>query len=158
MTAGANRPTTAATRLGRARRERAGDQHADEHAAGCRAQGQATVELAIGFPIVVIGVLLVLQLALVGRDQLLVTHATREAGRAAATEPESGAARTGALSASSGLDGDRVQVTDTRTGDRITVTVSYRSETNLPLVGALLPDPVLTATVTVRDEQADQGF
>ena len=37
----------------------------DEH-------GQATVELAIGFPVVLVGVLLVLQLALVGREDVPV--------------------------------------------------------------------------------------
>ena len=54
---------------------------------GARHRGQATVELALGLPVVCIGVLLVLQLALVGRDAVLVAHAAREAARAAAVDP-----------------------------------------------------------------------
>lgn len=120
---------------------------------GRRARGgQATVELALGFPVVLLGVLLVLQMALVARDQLLVTHATREAARAAAVEPHSGAARAGALRSSTALDPDRVEVEADRIGDHVRVSIRYRSRTSLPLVGLLLPDPVLRADLTMRLE------
>ena len=119
---------------------------------GRHAGGQATVELAIGFPIVLVGVLLVLQLALVGRDQLLVSHATREAARSAAVDQRPGAARDGALASTTALDPDRLQVDADHLGERVRVDVTYRARTALPLVGPLIADPVLRASVTMRAE------
>lgn len=120
------------------------------HGAGHR--GQATVELALGLPVVCIGVLLVLQLALVGRDAVLVTHAAREAARAAAVDPTASAARAGAMAASSTLDASRLDVRLRRGGGRVTAEVRYRSITDLPLVGALVPDPALRGEVTMLEE------
>lgn len=108
--------------------------------------------MAIGFPVVLLGILLVLQLALVARDRLLVSHATREAARAAAVEPDTGAARSGALASTTALDPARLVVTADRRGDRVRVQVRYRSRTVLPLVGPLIPDPVLESAVTMRIE------
>ena len=122
---------------------------------GRRHGGQATVELAIGFPVVLIGVLLVLQLALVGRDQLLLSHATREAARSAAVDPRTDAGREGALASTTGLDPARLNVDADRSGGRTRVRLEYRSLTDLPLVGPLVPDPVLRASVTMLDETAE---
>lgn len=119
---------------------------------GHREGGQATVELALAFPVILIGILLVLQLALVARDQLLVSHAAREAARAAAVEARAGAPRDGALGSTTALDPARLHVDADRVGDRVTVSVRYRSRTSLPLVGVLVPDPTITATVVMRIE------
>lgn len=119
---------------------------------GHREGGQATVELALAFPVVLLGILLVLQLALVARDQLLVTHAAREAARAAAVEPRADAARDAALESTTSLDPARIHVEADRIGERIRIRVRYRSRTVLPLVGVLVPDPTLTASVTMRIE------
>lgn len=124
---------------------------------GRRHGGQATVELAIGLPVVLVGVLIVLQLALVGRDQLLVSHAAREAARAAAVDERAGAGREGALASTTGLDPDRLHVEADRVRDRVRVRVTYRSRTALPIVGELIPDPVLKATVTMLDEEQSAG-
>jgi hypothetical protein len=97
-------------------------------------------------------VLLVLQLALVGRDQLLVSHAAREAARSAAVDHRAGAGRDGALAATTGLDPDRLEVDADAIGGRVRVTVRYRSRTALPLVGAVVPDPLLRSAVTMRRE------
>lgn len=118
-------------------------------------RGQATVELALGLPVVFLAALIVLQLALVGRDQLMVAHASREAARAAATDPSAGAARDGALAAGGSIEPSRLQVDADRRGDRIVVTVRYHSRTDLPLVGPMIPDPWLTSTVTVRNERSN---
>lgn len=120
---------------------------------GARHRGQATVELALGLPIVCLAVLLVLQLALVGRDAVLVTHAAREAARAAAVEPSAPVARAGATGASTALDPERVEVTLRRRGGRVIVEVRYQSITGLPIVGALVPDPRLDAEVTMVEER-----
>jgi Flp pilus assembly protein TadG len=120
---------------------------------GARHRGQATVELALGLPVVCLGVLLVLQLALVGRDTVLVTHAAREAARAAAVDPSGPAARAGALASSTALDPERLDVRLRRGGGRVTVELRYRAVTGLPMVGALVPDPVLGAEVTMLEER-----
>lgn len=117
-----------------------------------RARGQATVELALGLPVVLLGVLLVLQLALVGRDAVLVTHAAREGARAAAVEPVHLVAWRGAADSSSALDTDRLDVSLHRAEGRVEVSVEYRSRTGLPIVGALLPDPTLRGTATMLEE------
>lgn len=119
---------------------------------GARHRGQATVELALGLPVVCIGVLLVLQLALVGRDAVLVAHAAREAARAAAVDPTRRAADAGATAASTALAPDRLDVRLRRGGGRVTVQVRYRSITGLPMVGALVPDPDLSSEVTMLEE------
>jgi hypothetical protein len=116
-------------------------------------RGQATVELALGLPVVFLAVLLVLQLALVGRDAVLVHHAAREAARAAAVAPMASSARAGALASTTALDPHRLDVSLTRRGGRVTAQVRYRAVTGLPLVGPLVPDPVLTAEVTMREER-----
>ena len=118
-----------------------------------RSRGQATVELALAFPIVVLAVLLVLQLALVGRDLILVTHAAREAARAAAVTAGAAGASRGARDATTALDPARLDIDVRRHGDAVTVALRYQSVTGLPIVGALVPDPVLRSEATMRDER-----
>jgi Flp pilus assembly protein TadG len=116
--------------------------------------GQATVEVALLLPLVATMLLAVVQVGLVVRDQVLVTHAAREGARAAAVEPTEDAARQG-VEASARLEADRLDVAlsgDTATGGRLTVTVRYRSPTAVPLVGRLLGDRTLTAEATMRVE------
>lgn len=97
--------------------------------------------------------LLVLQLALVGRDAVLVTHAAREAARAAAVDARAPAARDGAIAASTALDPHRLDVKLARRADRVTVEVRYQAVTGLPIVGVLVPDPMLHAEVTMLEER-----
>lgn len=119
-----------------------------------REGGQAAVELALALPLLALLALLLLQVGLVVRDQVLLTHASREAARAAAVDGAPGAARDGAL-AGSRLDGDRLTVrTAGRAGpgSRVTASLSYRSPTDVPLVGRLVGDVRLRASVTMRVE------
>jgi hypothetical protein len=119
-----------------------------------REAGQASVELALLLPLVVLLLLAVLQAGLVAKDVVLVTHAAREAARAAATDPHPDAPRR-AAEASGGLRPDRLSLT-TRgrgaAGTRVTVSVTYRIPTVVPLAGALVNDLVLTRSVTMRVE------
>jgi hypothetical protein len=115
-------------------------------------RGQAAVELALVLPLVLMVLLLVVQVGLVGRDQLLVVHAAREAARAAAVgEPD---AQVRAAAARAGpLDPSRLRVVVERRGGAgadVSVAVSYRCVTDLPLVGPLLPDLDLHAEVVMR--------
>jgi Flp pilus assembly protein TadG len=119
-----------------------------------REEGQATVEVALLLPVVALLLLAVVQVGLVVRDQVLVTHAAREAARAAAVDPQPSAAREGAEAAAR-LDPGRLTVDlsgSTDAGGRLTVTVRYRSPTDVPLVGALLGDRTLAAQATMRVE------
>lgn len=116
--------------------------------------GQAAVELALGLPLVFLTVLAVVQVVLVARDQVAVVHAAREGARAAAVAGRgSGAADArSAATLALGLDPGRATVTEVRTGDRVRVSVRYRSPTDVPLVGPLLGDVTVTATATMRVE------
>ncbi len=121
-----------------------------------RDHGQSTVELAIVLPVVVVLLLLVVQFTLVIRDQVLVVHAAREAARSAAvaaTDDRSEAARRGGTGAGP-LDPDRLRVTEAALpgSQRVRVRIDYVSRTDLPLVGALLPDVDLSSDATMRLE------
>jgi hypothetical protein len=117
----------------------------------CPESGQATVEFALVLPLVVVLVLAVLQVALVARDLVAVQHAAREAARAASVDrahdaPVRAARRV--LRRAEVTVGTRPAV-----GGPLRVEVSVRSRTDLPLVGALFPDPVLHGTATMRTER-----
>lgn len=117
-------------------------------------RGQATVELALVLPVVVLLALMILQAGLVAKDFLLVQHAAREAARAAAVEPSAPTARSAAVDAG-GLSGHRLTVVwsgGSDPGDRGTASITYRSPTQVPLVGRLIGDVTLSGEVTVRIE------
>ena len=110
--------------------------------------GQAAVEFALVLPAVVVLLLALVQFALIGRDELLVVHAAREAARAASV---AGSASTAAERV---LPGASVDVTGgNQIGDLVVAEVSYRSVTDLPLIGPLVPDPWIHARVTMRAER-----
>jgi TadE-like protein len=113
--------------------------------------GQSTVEFAFLLPLVVLAALAIIQVALVVRDELGVVHAAREAARAASVDRDPEAAVRAAHRTLPDADvevGARAGI-----GDPITVTVRFRSVTSLPLVGALMPDPDLHASATMRIER-----
>jgi Flp pilus assembly protein TadG len=120
---------------------------------GCE-RGQASVELALALPLVAGLLLLVVQVGLLARDQVLVTHAAREGARAAAVDPSSSAAAEAARR-SGDLDPGRLTVTVTGRdgpGSRVVVTVRYRAPTAVPLLGRLLGSVDLEAEATMRVE------
>ena len=117
--------------------------------------GQSTVEFALILPLVVAMALFIVQAGFVVRDQLLVSHAAREAARAASVSDDdrSGAALRAARNASD-LDSDRVEASvSMRDGNKlIEAVVSYRSVTDIAIIGSLLPDIDLEASVVMRVE------
>ena len=117
--------------------------------------GQAAVELALVLPLVFVLLLLLVQVGLVVRDQILVVHAAREAAREAAVDSSPKAAEE-AAAAASGLDPNRLDISVTgrgKAGSRVRVTARYRSATAVPLVGGAVGDLKLEATATMRVEQ-----
>ncbi len=116
--------------------------------------GQATVELALSLPILAMFILAIVQVGVVVRDQLAVIHAAREGARAAAidnTASPMSAARRG-VERTSGLDATRRRVATTVSDGLVTVVVTYRSPTDVPVIGTFLPDRTLTATVVMALE------
>jgi hypothetical protein len=118
-------------------------------------QGQAAVELALVLPLVAVLALLLVQVTLVVRDQVLVIHAAREAARAAAVSPEPDAAgqaaRAGASLAPSRLEVDVSGRAEP--GSRVQVQLRYRSPTEVPLVGPMVGDVQLSGSATMRVER-----
>ncbi len=112
--------------------------------------GQATVELALALPLVCMLLLGVVQVAVIGRDQLAVQLAAREAARAAAVSADPAGAGAAAAHRAVGLRPLSVEISE-RSGT-VTATVRFTDHTDLPLVGAVLPDVVLTATATMAVE------
>ncbi len=119
-----------------------------------RERGQAVVELALTIPLVVLLLLSLVQLGLVVRDQILVVHAAREGARAGAVSADSGDVRR-AAAGSSGLQSRRMKVEMNGRGgpgSTLRVTIHYSSPTEVPLVGAFLPDVRLRAATSMRVE------
>jgi Flp pilus assembly protein TadG len=120
-----------------------------------REGGQATVELALCLPVLAALALVLLQVALVVRDQVLVTHAAREAARQAAVSADVRTVRSAATAAGR-LDPDRLTVTVSgrgRPGSRAEVAVRYVSPTVLPIIGPLVGDVALRANAAMRVER-----
>lgn len=117
-------------------------------------RGQATVEFAFIIPFIALLLLAIVQTALVARDFVRVAHASREAARAAAVDPDGSRARDAVRHL---LGEGEVTITrggSGRIGDPVTATVRYRSKTDLPIVGALFPDIDITDDTTMRAERA----
>ncbi len=115
--------------------------------------GQATAEFALVLPFMIVLLLALLQVALIARDQVRVSHASREAARAESVDPGGGRAR----DAVRHLLGDAsVEIRRSGSGglgDPVTATVRYRSRTEVPLVGMLFPDIELIDHTTMRSER-----
>lgn len=121
----------------------------------CRdTRGQATVEAALVLPFVALLLLAVVQVGILVRAQVLVTHAAREAARAAAVDPDPSAAVDAAEHASS-LDATRMRVDVEGRGLRgshVTVRVTYDAPTDVPLIGGLIGEVHLEGEATMRVE------
>ena len=112
--------------------------------------GQAAVELALALPVVVLLLLGLLQVAVVGRDQLAVELAAREAARAAAVSADPVAAARLAAERVTSLR--PLQVTVSTAAQAVTVTVRHASATDVAMIGRLISDVTLRASVTMALE------
>lgn len=116
--------------------------------------GQSTVEFALVLPLVLTVLLCVLQVVVVVRHRVLLEQALHEAARTAALADPVSADRDTARAAAAVLPGATVTLGPRPTaGGTQRVTVEYRSRTDLPIVGAVLPDPRLRASTAVRVER-----
>lgn len=115
-----------------------------------RDRGQAAVEFAIALPLVVMLVLGVVQVAVIVRDQLALELAAREGARAAAVARSPASAADAAASAATAL---RPIDTSTAVGSSsVTVTVRHTTRNHVPLLGLVIRDVDLEASVTMARE------
>lgn len=115
--------------------------------------GQATVEVALAVPLLAIVILVGLQIALVVRDQVAVIAAAHQGARAAAVAADPLGAAQGAVARTAALPAARRTVRTSTGAGLVTVTVTYRSPTDLPLVGAFLPDITVRGAATMAIEE-----
>ncbi len=106
--------------------------------------------MAITMPIVVVMALAVLQVAVIGRDQLALWHAVRVAARAAAvsTDPATDA-RTAAEAATHLTPLTVIADAD---DEWVRVSVGHTTRTAIAIIGTFLPDVTLHASATMRRE------
>ncbi len=123
-------------------------------AAGRNEQGQATLEVALCLPVVAVILATLVEIGLLVGDQARLWHAAREAARAAVVDSDAKAALSAAERG--GLDpielsiepqpGQRVQ------GEPLTVSLAYKPQGRVPLVGRLFERVQLRARATMRIE------
>lgn len=115
-----------------------------------RDRGQAVVEFAIALPLVVVLVFGVLQVAVVVRNQLAIEVAARDGARAAAVSATPASAAAAAADAATGLD--PIATATTVGASNVTVTVTHTTRSRVPLLGVVIGDVTLQASVTMRRE------
>ena len=115
-------------------------------------RGQSTAELVLLMPVLVALLLALVQIGLLIRVRVMVTHAAREAVREAAVGADDDKVRAAAAAAGD-LDPRRLDVSVSRAGDRVAVEIRYHDPTDVPIVGALLGDARFDARATMRLEE-----
>jgi Flp pilus assembly protein TadG len=118
-------------------------------------RGQATVELALVLPVLLVVLGGLAQSGLVVVDQVRLWNAAREAARVAVVDPARHAASLAVRRA--GVEDAKVDVLPApearRRGDPLTVTVSASPQARVPVVGRLFDGVTLEARATMRIER-----
>ena len=114
--------------------------------------GQATVEVALAVPLLVIIMLFGVQIAMVIRDQIATIAAAREAARAVVVANGNTGAAEAAITRTAALAPNRRSVHISTNNGLVTATITYRSPTDLPLIGIFIPDITVHATATMALE------
>jgi Flp pilus assembly protein TadG len=121
------------------------------HARAAGERGQASVELALVLPVLILFLLGLVQTALVARDQVLLQDAARAAAREASVGADPARVRDAARRS---LAGVTVDVRRTGgVGEPVVVVARYHDRTDLPIVGGVYPDVDLIARATMRAER-----
>ena len=120
-----------------------------------RDAGQATIELVLCLPFVILLTAFVIQVGLIGVEQIRLWHAAREAVRIASVDGDPEAIR--AAAESSGLDDVELTIDPpdpNRTqGGAVRVGLSHHPDAFVPFAGFLLSRVTLRADATMRIEQ-----
>jgi Flp pilus assembly protein TadG len=122
---------------------------------GGGSRGSATVEFALVLPLVLTMALVIVQLGILVKDQLIVVESARAGARQASVDDDQ-AAQQAAAEAAISLDPGRLVVSVQResgAGSPVAVSVLYHAPVVVPLVSWLLPRTVdLSSTATMRQE------
>ena len=117
-----------------------------------RESAQATVEFALVLPVLVLVMWLGVESVLLARDQVLVTHAAREAARVAAVGGSNDEARRAAATRS-GLEGQvGFSVVVAVNAGVAEATVRLPERSRLPIIGQLVPRLEVSSFVAMRVE------
>ena len=118
-------------------------------------RGQATVELTLCLPVLALVLAVLVEVGLLVGDQLRLWHAARETARVAVVDSDPNEIRAAAEHGGLGpLDIEiEPKFSDRSTGEPLTVTLTFRSEGHLPLLGTLISSRDMTSTATMRIEQ-----
>lgn len=131
-------------RQARARRPEAGE------------RASASVEFALVLPLVLILAMALVQVALLAKDQLVVTGAARAGARQAAVSTDDAAVRQAVVDEAVSLDPSRLDVVVDRLGGigtSVSVSVRYQAPIVVSLVRWLFQGDVpLSATASMRQE------
>ena len=103
-------------------------------------------------PVLLVGLLLVVQVALVVAGHVAAVHAAREGARAAAVDPRPGAAAEAVAATGPGSCTTTVR-RPARVGAVLRVTVRCRVATDVPVVGPLVPDVTIRTSAAMRVER-----
>ncbi len=113
-------------------------------------KGQATVEIALLIPVLAVFLLLIIQVALVVREHVLVTHASRAAARELSVSSDQSRAIEAARRSNPHAD---VKVSRPRVGEYLHVTVSEKVESSLPFIGVVFPEVTVSSRSVMRVEK-----
>ena len=100
-------------------------------------KGQATVEFVLLVPAVALVVLLAVQVAVVMREVIVLAHTTREIVRVASLSEQPDSAVQNSLEK---YPLKPLEVHVSHDSENVMVDVSYTSRTEVPFIGALVPD------------------
>lgn len=116
-------------------------------------RGQSTVELALCLPFVLLLITAAVETTSLAVDNIKLWHATREAARVAAVEPDAELARAAALRVIAPLHVEVIPEPHTRVrGEAVVVETLYRPDAAVPLLGGLFERLRLRARATMRIE------
>jgi len=118
--------------------------------------GSSTVEFALVLPLLFVVSLALIQMALLGRDQLLVEAAARAGARAAAVVDDQTAVVGAALRAAPTLDPATMTVATIREGGRgtpVTVEIDYDDRVRVPFVDWLVGGAVPLRGIAVMRQE-----
>ena len=120
-----------------------------------RDDGQTTVELALGLPLLVVLLAAVFEVGMIGLDQLRLWNAAREAARTAVVDPDPAhiqraAERSGLHPLDIAIDPETLRRT---AGSPLTVRLAYRPDGRVPLISNLIDGVTLRADATMRIER-----
>ena len=125
-----------------------------------KCNGQSLVETALILPVLLLLVTAIIDFGLLFNSYLVISNASREGARHAATGNTDAQIRAVVCNVAASLDSDRLTITiypdehqGRDTGDSVTVTVRYGYSMITPVIGAIFPEAFdIETSTTLRCE------